>query len=374
MVQIIEEIRKPSFKQQLGGILGGAMRDLPRQFVEGMRAKKERKALERLGISPDIRSSEGQKFAQALQLEKAKKQYESDLYRQFMRDRDEEEDLIQAPQFDMAPERYENLHDSLEKAERDIQRNEEPVSPVIESARPVKPSRKISGFEFAPNELPKKTRKIPAIDKLAPAAKMQRQEMQENRKEINEFAKPFKNIEELKQNKHFAQEAKELIDSGRISPGFVRSVAMVLSEGKAGHVLGEKLQKLVTNADEQKLQALMMRFARPKDLGGSNPSTTEVLLALQRYPDILNSPEANKFLIDEMVRQADIDLKKGQLIAGLRKYDPYMDSSTFEELVNDKIGTYAESLPTPRSVDEKYTPKKRIGAFRASENLLHQGL
>lgn len=309
--------KKPSFSSMLGAALGGGMQ-------------------------------KGLDYASQLGLEKAKKQYEMDLYKSFM---GEEE----APKGDFQTQ----IMKSRAQEEVSPERGEIPGETVEEGPRAQKeakkPVEKISGFDFEPGELPKKTKKIPPVGPMAKAAEIQDKTLREYRKENNEYAKPYQNLTELKENVHFAKEAKELIDKGNVNPGFMRSAALVLSEGKLGHVVGEKLKKLATTADEQKLQALIMRFARPKDIGGSNPSTREVLLALERYPDILNSPAANKFLIDEMVRHADVDLKKGQLVAGLKKWDPHMEPGVFQDLVNSKIEEYSQSLPQQAAIEYKET-------------------
>lgn len=231
---------------------------------------------------------------------------------------------------------------------------------------------KISGFEFSPEELPSKMKDIPPVGPLAAAAKMQKEERREFRKEINEYAKPYQDISELKKNKDYAEQARDLIYNGDVGNSFMRKAAIILAEGKTGQWIGENLKKLATTADEQKLSALMMKFARPKDIGGSNPSTREVLIALERNPDILNHPDANKFLIDEMLRYSDIDYKKGQLIAGLKKYDPYMNSDVFKDLVESKISKYQEEnaplTPTQRR-SEKTSHEKALDVLSGKNKL-----
>ncbi len=218
---------------------------------------------------------------------------------------------------------------------------------------------KLGGFDFSRDELPMPTKRIPPIGPLESMAKMQSEQLKENKKEIQDYAKPYENLKELKDNEHYAKQAKDLIYNGNITNSYMKKVALAVSEGKIGNYLGESIKKIAKTSDEQKLAALVMRFARPKDIGGSNPSTREVLLALERYPDILNSKEANKYLIDEMVRSAELDVKKSQLIGSLRRYDPHMDASTFKDIVNNKLEGYASKLPSLEAVNQKEVQRRK---------------
>ena len=320
------------------------------------------------GVGLNAGFSRAQDFRKKLKLEKEKNKAEMAFYKKYMEEEDDGEQEDQTEMSSSGKSFQEKLMDSGDKKKIDF-KDSEPSEVVeeeekltleppemasqqkenkapFEEEEPVKkePTKKIAGIPFTKGELPKKTKKIPAIGKLAPAAKLQRQEMLENKKDNKEFGKNYSNLNELRDNERALGHAKDLIYNGDVGPNFFRKSLIMLSSGKLGEYGGENLKKLAQTPDEQKLGAILMKFARPKDIGGSNPSTREVLLALERYPDILNHPEANKYLIDEMFRNAKRDLKKGQLIASLEKYDPYMQSGIFKNLVDDKVEEYEQSL------------------------------
>jgi len=59
---------------------------------------------------------------------------------------------------------------------------------------------------------------------------------------------------------------------------------------------------------------------------------------MNRNADILSPKEANRYLADFLVQNAETNLRKGQLISGLKKYDNHMDPGAFKDLVESKIG------------------------------------
>ena len=221
------------------------------------------------------------------------------------------------------------------KSQSLMKKAEEPGKGISEA------SHKLGEFEFQPGELPEKSKRLPAVGELKSEAKIQADELNYNKNKINDFTKNYSNFQELQDNERAAIQAKDLIYNKDINPGFMKKAMIGLTEG----IGFPEFKKLFTTPDEQKLAALIMKFARPKDIGGSNPSTREVLLALERYPDILNSPEANKFLIDELVRRTQMDVSKSKLMSYLKKYDPSMDPTIFEDLVNTKMSEYGNKIP-----------------------------
>jgi hypothetical protein len=167
---------------------------------------------------------------------------------------------------------------------------------------------------------------------MADAAKMQHEDIKENRKEIAQYAEKAGDVADLQSIQRDLTEAKNLIDNGALDVSFVRKLATAVLEGKES-----SLAELIKTPDQQKLFTLFRRSLKPKDIGGSNPSTREVLIAMQAIPTYLTKPEAAKYMADRMLRIANQDLDKSRLIQNLRKINPGADPSAFKELIERKV-------------------------------------
>lgn len=191
---------------------------------------------------------------------------------------------------------------------------------------------KIAGFEFEPNELDVLKRKTapPAIGGLTQQAKLEADQLRENRAEIGKYAKDYEDVSELQKNLNDLKEAQRIIH--KMNPSFVRKLAVSILDDNESSV-----SNLIKTADEQRLFSLLRQALRPKDIGGSNPSTREVLIAMNSIPNITNKKEANEYIIKNMIANAEKNLDKGRLIQGIRSKNPSADPERFKEIVETKI-------------------------------------
>jgi len=167
---------------------------------------------------------------------------------------------------------------------------------------------------------------------LAKQAEIEDKTLRENRKEIGQYSKPYENVSDLQSNLKKLEQAKKIIESEDFNVSTFRKAITGIAEGKESPVA-----ELFKTPAQQKLFSLLRESLRPKDIGGSNPSTREVLIALSALPSYLKGKEANEFIINKMIDIAKQNLDKGRLINGLRRTNDSLNPSDFKDIVESKI-------------------------------------
>ena len=177
----------------------------------------------------------------------------------------------------------------------------------------------VQELRASPN--PTDQREAQAIDNyLLQNEKLEGKEGVEQRKEwrgeIKEFSKPFQDLTKLDSQVKKLEKARELILSGKtnLDENWVRRAVMsVLEDANAP----QKAELLKTEEDRI-LYSMIYDSLRTKDLGGSNPSTREVLLSLAAKPSPYKGMKANLAVIDDMMRLALENQAKGKAINEIR--------------------------------------------------------
>ncbi len=212
----------------------------------------------------------------------------------------------------------------------------------MQQAQQIPPKPKIGGFDFEQDELKKLQRKpvTPPFGPFQKQAELEDKSLRENRKEIAQYSKPFENVSELQSNVKKLQEAKNIIESEDFNVSKFRKGITGILEGEESPVA-----ELFKTPAQQKLFALLRDSLKPKDIGGSNPSTREVLIAMSAIPSYLKGKEANKYIIDKMIEAAEQNLDKGMLISGLRKYNDSASPSDFKDAIESKISKKYDQKP-----------------------------
>lgn len=160
----------------------------------------------------------------------------------------------------------------------------------------------------------------------------------ENRDQIRKYAEPYQDTLKFDVNLNKLKEAEKLIDSGKvgIDDQWIRTAATGILEGRES-----PLAELVKTKEQQKLWYLLRDSLRPKELGGTNPSTREVLLAMSTLPSGYKGNEANKYIIKQMIQQAELDKYKGKEISRLRMENENIPFTHFQQKVDESVGKYA---------------------------------
>lgn len=298
-------------------------RDLQRQ--RSLNAQSATSLADQLRIPPQERKTFVDLFSglsPEKQIGALKNMAEAQIYNQFtgMGGQEEEQDSFDVPQEpqqrQIIPEESEPLQDQRQQAPQN-------ASQKI----------KINGVEFDRSELPRKQKTVPPFGPLQKQAEIQESQRKENRKRLDKFIEPYRDVSALQSQKNKLLEAKKIIKNKRLGGKFRNAFASFLAGDE------NELSELLKTADAQKLYSLLYESIRPKELGGSNPSTREVLLSLSRLPSGLKDQEANEYIIDRMIEEADRNLSRGKTINAALKYDKNIDADDLADLLAKKVPT-----------------------------------
>lgn len=171
----------------------------------------------------------------------------------------------------------------------------------------------------------------------------------EDRANIKEFSKPFEDVQKLQKYVSDLEEAEKIVDKPNfnLDENWTRNLMVGILEGK------EKTQLIadfLKTADQQRFFQLVYPALKAKELGGSNPSTREVLLSMQKLPSMYKGKSANKFLVKNILQDAKVDLAKGQTISELQKIKG-LSYGDFKDKVNETVNPYQKRL-----IDELQRP------------------
>lgn len=192
---------------------------------------------------------------------------------------------------------------------------------------------KMGDFMVDHNELPKKSVPPPATQMFKDARKIYEDQAKENRAEIKKYSENYEDLSKLQSRLHKIEEAEKIIKNGNFDAGFIQAATRAALEGQHQSELGQ----LLASDDQKKVYSLLYEFIQPKEFGGTNPSTREALLSMQRLPSYLSGKAASEYTINQLKKEAERQFKKGKLISSLRKYDPNMDPSQFKDFVENKM-------------------------------------
>ncbi len=163
----------------------------------------------------------------------------------------------------------------------------------------------------------------------------------ENRAEIKKFAEPYSDIGKLKTNTNKLEEAKKMIQSGKVSfdENMLRGALTGIAEGR-----DSPLQDVFKTPEQQKLWYLLRDALKPKEIGGSNPSTREVLIAMSALPSQYKGRAANEYIIQSMINESLKNEKTSEVINDIRKTNPSISFPEFSEEISKRVTPYYSDL------------------------------
>jgi hypothetical protein len=161
----------------------------------------------------------------------------------------------------------------------------------------------------------------------------------ENRQEIKSYAEPYKDISKLRGNLGKLEKARELIESGKVSVdgNWFRNTALAIAEGRE-----EPYAEMIKTKEQQELWYLLRDSLKPKEVGGSNPSTKEVLIAMSSLPSPYKDQAANQFIVENMINKAKADVYKAEQISGLRSKESGSTFPVFQGKIESATEKYME--------------------------------
>jgi hypothetical protein len=209
---------------------------------------------------------------------------------------------------------------------------ERTIPQVQQQKAPTTSKVKLGNYTFEPNELPPKAKLIPQIGPLKSESQFQIQTLGKNRDENIKYLKDYSDISKLRDAVKSMKEAKRLIETENVDPGkFIQAIQAIAEEKHPN------LKSIFSTSGQAKLSSLLTNAIQSKNIGGSNPSTREVLLAMERLPSGLNTKETNLYIADRLIENTERNLAKAELGNQLLKYDQHMDHGTFKDLIERKV-------------------------------------
>jgi len=164
---------------------------------------------------------------------------------------------------------------------------------------------------------------------------------EESRKQIHDYIKPYENKSVLSKNVHSLEEAEKLIKTSpnlSLDQTFWTTTMRSLLNGES------QVPELLKTEDQKRLYSLMFEFINSKELGGSNPSTREVLLTLNKLANEYKGKETNLEIINRMLNWAKTQKSKANIISEVQKKNRGMLYSDFRDEVENRTEKYFNEL------------------------------
>jgi hypothetical protein len=161
------------------------------------------------------------------------------------------------------------------------------------------------------------------------------QKRKEWRSEINAFSKPFQDITKMESHVKKLEKGRQLILSGKtnLDDNWMRRATQAALDDKGAPALSE----LLKTEEDRILYSLIYDSLRTKELGGSNPSTREVLLSLAAKPSPFKGKKANIAVMNDMLRLARENVEKGKAIAEIRDRSGAVSFGRFQAEVAERL-------------------------------------
>lgn len=181
-----------------------------------------------------------------------------------------------------------------------------------------------------------------AVDLAKPNLKEESEIRKEDRAEIAKYSEPYRDLTMIDTSVKKLEKAKDLIQNRKVSldQNQFRRLATAILEDEDYSAVAQYFK-----TDEQKmLFALLKDYFKTKDIGGSNPSTKEVLLSLSTLPSENLGQEANVALVNELLKDAKARQFKGNKINELRSSNKKYNFGEFQKMVEDDVKQNLEPL------------------------------
>lgn len=352
MVQIFTEERGPTTAEIIGRpIAQGLGQGLSRGIEQYHQKKENRLAALGLGKQIGLTDQDLDQFAESFssipaneQASSLQKIMEAKIYQSYLGSQMQEQEQ---PEVSFPPKQAPEERELQEMAEEGM---------ITQKPK----TTKLGQFEFQEGELPQRKKQIPPVGILKDVAKQQFEESKESRAELRKYAEPYEDTNKLESQVSKLKEARKIVD--RIPESKLRKGMIAYLEGK-----NAEAAEVFKSPDEQKLFSLLRPFLQTKEIGGSNPSTREVLLAMASQPSVFKGKEANKFIIDNMLKEAEGNVYKSNIIRNLRKYDPNMSPETLKDLVQKKTSEHLKQFESIIMINPQTRQKIRVPRSKMEE-------
>lgn len=166
----------------------------------------------------------------------------------------------------------------------------------------------------------------------------------ENRAAIKELKAPYKDMRKLRKHVKDAEKARNIIlNSGKFSfdETWFRGALSAIAD-----VRGYEAAKDILQTPEQQMMfSLLYDQLRPKELGGSNPSTKEVILSMSKLPNPYKGKAANAYIIGNILKDAKLQEYQGKVMNDISlEYGDNISEAQFTDILNNKLLEKADQL------------------------------
>lgn len=231
-----------------------------------------------------------------------------------------------------------------------------------QQAKPLKTEKPLEyeGYQFSPEEsqLLERPKAIPAVGPLASQAKIEATDRNRAEDKTNKFMEKFPDLNKSQTDLNKLYQAKKIIEE--MPDDLMRKLVQAKLEGRGL----DQMAQIFKSPEQQKLFYLLRPYLETKEIGGSNPSTKEVLLAMSSLPSGLNTKEANKYIINQMIND-----KEGQ--NKLLKFYNYATSKNPYIAPND-LQSLGKKVTSPKPI-EKVAPGTFLSVDKARELVMEYG-
>ena len=160
----------------------------------------------------------------------------------------------------------------------------------------------------------------------------------ENRERIHKHAEPFADLTTLRKNVNRLNEVERIIKNEEASydQSTWRSVASaLLDDTNRPHVAD-----LIKTEPQKQLFSLLRPFFGTKEIGGSNPSTREVLFTLSTLPSGTKKKATNEYIAKLLKNEAETLLEQGKVINEIQDEDQTF--SQYQKQIEERIAPFQQ--------------------------------
>ena len=177
------------------------------------------------------------------------------------------------------------------------------------------------------------------------------------RKDIKEYNKPFDNVPKTKSSIRQLERAKELIASGKVSldDNWMRNAVTAAIDDRGLHQVSE----LAKTSEQRELYSIIYNFLNSKGLGGSNPSTREVMLSLAAKPSGLKGEAENLNILDELLKEQHTNLARGEIANELLNKQGPISFSRYKMEMNQRVEERMDNVHQKLNEDTLLTDARR---------------
>jgi len=177
------------------------------------------------------------------------------------------------------------------------------------------------------------------------------------RSEIREFNKPFSDVPKIKNAISQLNRAKDLVSSGKVSldDNWGRNAIVAALDDRQASSVSE----LVKTGEQRELYSIIYNFLNSKGLGGSNPSTREVMLSLAAKPSGLKGEAENMRILDGILKEEQINLARGEVANELGQRQGPISFSRYKMEMNDLVDKRMEIVNEDLKQETQLNDAKR---------------